>query len=124
MKPTLGYNDGYTDFTPLLDHPETYRLLSDGEGFAVVLEQSEPGVWQAHTMALPEARGKSVQSARYMLEYMFADGANEIWGQTPIDHPAALKFNEKVGFNPGDEYEDAAGVMVRRFSLGRDEWTR
>ena len=52
VKPTLGYNAGYTDFTPLLADPDNYVLLADGD-VAAVFECSAPRVWQAHTMPEP-----------------------------------------------------------------------
>lgn len=117
VKPTLGYNDDYTDFSPLLDHPESYILLSDGKGFGAVLEWSAPGVWQAHTMALPEARGKGVGSAKEMVEWMRKEGARMVWGMTPKDHVVANKFNLKVGFKPDGEGEDAHGVPVNLYIM-------
>ena len=94
VKPTLGYNEDYTDFTPLLDHPEAYVLLSDGIGAAAIFEWSAPGVWQSHTMFLPASRGKAgLKAARAMIDYMFDNGARMLWGMTPLDNRPAQMFN-------------------------------
>jgi hypothetical protein len=116
VKPTLGYNEGPTDFTPLLDHPEGYVLLSDGAGCAAVFEWSAPGVWQAHSMVLPEYRGRAaVNAALEMFDLMFAEGARMIWGMTPIDNRAAQIFNRMIGAKAAGEGEDATGRQVRFF---------
>lgn len=116
VKPTLGYNEGPTDFTPLLDHPEAYVLLSDGEGCAAIFEWSAPHVWQAHSMVLPESRGKTaVRAAREMFDFMFTEpiAARMIWGMTPTDNQPALSFNRLIGAKPAGEGQDVTGRHVR-----------
>lgn len=120
VKPTLGYNEGPTDFTPLLDHPETYVLLSDGVGAAAIFEWSAPGVWQAHTMFLPASRGRTgLRAARAMMDRMFDDGARMLWGMTPVDHRAAQMFNRLIGAKAAGEGEDITGRKVRFFVVER-----
>jgi hypothetical protein len=120
VKPTLGYNEGPTDFTPLLDHPEAYILLSDGAGTAAIFEWSAPGVWQAHSMVLPDYRGRqAVSVAREMFDLMFSEGARMIWGMTPISNRAAQMFNRLIGAKPAGEGEDASGRQVRFFTVER-----
>lgn len=120
VKPLLGYNQGRTDFTPLLDHPEAYVLLSDGKGAAAIFEWSAPDVWQVHVMVLPEYRGlAAVRAAHEMIDFMFMSGAKMLWGMTPIAHKPALMFNRLIGAEPAGGGEDAAGVQVQFFKVER-----
>jgi hypothetical protein len=101
VKPTLSYTEEYADFTPLFDHPDDYILLHDGNGAASIFEWSAPGVWQGHSMFLPEARGRAgIQSGKDMIAWMFDQGARMIWGQTPLDKRlrGARMFNRFIGF--------------------------
>ena len=117
VKPTLGYNEDYTDFAPLLDLPDNYVLLSDGEAAAAIFEWSAPGVWQTHTMALPHVRGKDVvETAKAMQAYMFETmGARMLWGATPKSNRAAIMFNRLVGAKPAGEDVDVKGTPVQYF---------
>lgn len=120
VKLTLGYNAGYTDFTPLLADPENYVLLADGD-VAAVFECSAPRVWQAHTMVLPTARGKqAVASGKAMLAFMFEEmNARLVWGQTPVANRAAQMFNRLIGAKPEGQGVDAAGHAVTYFVVER-----
>jgi hypothetical protein len=116
VKPTLGYNEDYTDFTALLEHPDDYVMLHDGEGAAAIFEWSAPGVWQSHTMFLPHRRGREgLKSARAMMDHMFENGARMLWGMTPLDNRAAQMFNRLIGAKPAGEGEDIRGTKVRYF---------
>lgn len=121
VKPTLGYNQGATDFTPLLEFPDDYVLLSNGAGAAAIFHWSAPGIWQGHSMFTPEARGKAgIEAAKQMCRYMFTElGARMLWGMTPIDHLSAQMFNRLLGFRPEGEGKDAADRQVRYFVLER-----
>ena len=120
VRPTLGYHEGVTDFAPLLAHPESYVMLSDGVGAAAIFEWSAPGIWQSHTMFLPESRGRDgIKAARAMMDYMFDHGARMLWGQTPVEHRGAQMFNRLIGAKPAGEGEDAAGIRVRYFTVER-----
>lgn len=99
VKPTISYTEDYADFTPLFEHPDQYVLLHDNEGASSIFEWSAPGVWQGHSMFLPERRGKEgIASARAMIAWMFDNGAEMIWGQTPLDNRPAQMFNRLIGF--------------------------
>ena len=98
VKPTINYTDGDADFSPLLEHPDQYVLLHDGEGAASIFEWSAPGIWQGHSLYLPERRGKAgLQSGKDMIAWMFEHGAEMIWGQTPLDNRPARMFNRLIG---------------------------
>jgi len=119
VKPTLGYNEGYTDFAPLFDQPDNYVLLSDGIGAAAIFEWSAPYTWQSHTMFLPGSRGKEgLEAAKAMCLWMFDEmGARMLWGMTPHDNRAAQMFNRLIGARAAGETEDARGTRVRLFTV-------
>lgn len=119
VRPTFGYHEGYTDFTPLLDVPETYVLLSNGKNMASIWEWSAPGVWQGHSIALPEVRGRqAIDVGRAMCRYMFDEvGARLLWGMTPLAHRPAQMFNRLLGFQEAGTGKDAADIEVRYFIL-------
>lgn len=118
VKPTISYTPEYADFTPLFEHPDQYVLLHDGEGAAAIFEWSAPGVWQGHSMYLPERRGKEgVESGKAMISWMFDHGATMIWGQTPLDNRPAQMFNRLLGFKPCGEGVHFAAGPVRYFKL-------
>lgn len=120
VKPTLGYNEGYTDFTPLFDHPDQCILLSDGIGAAAIFEWSAPYTWQSHTMFLPESRGREgIEAAKAMCGWMFDNGARMLWGMTPFDNRPAQMFNRLIGAMPAGETEDIRGTRVRLFTVER-----
>lgn len=120
VKPTLGYNQDYTDLTSLLDHPEAYVLLSDGEAACSVFEWSAPGVWQGHSFFLPHVRGKrGVVAGKAMCDFMFDQGAKMLWGMTPLQNRAAQMFNRLLGFKEAGEGVEASGQRVRFFTLER-----
>jgi hypothetical protein len=99
VKPTISYAEDYADFTPLFEQPDHYILLHDGMGASSIFEWSAPGVWQGHSMFLPERRGKEgIASAKDMIAWMFEQGARMLWGQTPIENLPARMFNRLVGF--------------------------
>lgn len=124
VKPTFGYNQGPTDLAPLFDHPDAYAVLSDGTGAAGIFEWSAPGVWQGHSIFLPESRGEyGIAVARAMCRWIFDNlSARLIWGMTPLDHRAAALFNRMVGFRPEGEMVDAAGVRCRLFVMEKASW--
>lgn len=118
VKPTFGYQHGFADLSPLLDHPEQYVLLHDGNGAASIFEWSAPYVWQGHSLYLPHRRGKDgIQAGRDMLQWMFDHGAKMIWGMTPLDNRPAQMFNRLLGFKADDDRIDAAGRPVRTFYM-------
>ena len=117
VKPTLGYNEGYTDFAALFNYPDAYVLLSDGQGAAAIFEWSAPGVWQSHTMFLPESRGKNgIRAAKAMMAWMFENmQARMLWGMTPLSNRAAHMFNRLIGAKPDKEMTNVAGDLVQTF---------
>lgn len=119
VRPTFGYHEGYTDFTPLLDVPETYVLLSNGKNVCFIWEWSAPGVWQGHCLALPEARGRTaIDDGKAMCRYMFDEyKARMLWGMVPETHRALNMFTRLLGFQEAGTGKDAADIEVRYFIL-------
>jgi hypothetical protein len=98
VMPTINYSGEFADFTPLFELPDQYILLHDGKAAASIFEWSAPGVWQGHSMFLPEVRGKEgIRAGKEMVAWMFENGANMIWGQTPIENERARMFNRLIG---------------------------
>lgn len=98
VKPTISYAEDYADFTPLFETPDQYVLLHDNAGGASVWEWSAPGVWQGHSMFLPERRGREgIASGKAMIEWMLQFGAKMLWGQTPLGNRPALMFTRLIG---------------------------
>lgn len=124
VRPTFGYHEGETDLSPLFDHQDAYVVISDGDGAASLFEWSAPGVWQGHSLFLPDSRGEyGIAAARAMCRWMFEHRAARIlWGMTPVDHRAAQMFNRLVGFKAVGECTDAANVRCRLFMLEDCPW--
>jgi hypothetical protein len=120
VRPTIGYHEGETDFSPLFDteNRHLYRLLSDGIGVAMLFEWSAPGVWQTHTMALPHLRGAHcVKAMKAMLHHMATvEGARMVWGQTPTELRAARMLNRLIGGADAGTGFDAMGTPVTYYT--------
>lgn len=119
VRPTLGYHEGATDFSPLLENPESYVLLSDGEGVAGVFEWTAPGVWQGHTMIRPASRGRrAIRHGKAICRYMFEKKqARMLWGMAPEHHAGAKMFNRLLGMKAEGTIIDEAGVECRLFVM-------
>lgn len=89
VRPWLG-GTGALDLTPLVADPRNVLLM--GEGGGVLFQWLEPGLYEAHTQFLPEARGAgSVQNVRDALRWMFTrTDAVEIVTKVPAPNKAAL----------------------------------
>jgi hypothetical protein len=92
---------GELDFTECVERPDDYVILTDGEACASIWEWSAPGVWQGHSLFLPEVRGRAAVSAgRAMGAWMLEHVAAMLWGSTPTILRHALWFNRAIGFQP------------------------
>lgn len=100
VRPYLGHPDSTEslDLTPLVVNPANIALEADGGGW--ILQALLPGVYELHTLFLPEARGKAyMRQAREALRYMFtATDALEILTKCPDDNPGARMAATLVGF--------------------------
>lgn len=84
-------------------------ILSNGEDALGLFEITAPGIYQAHTLFDASCRGRrAIDTAREMLNYMFAHGARVIWGSTPRMLRHVMMFNRIVGAQEiGGDAEDA-----------------
>jgi hypothetical protein len=107
-------------------------LLSNEAGtVCVAFHQHEPGIYEAHTAALPEARGPGALAAvQSMIGFMFvATDAMELLTRCPVHNPAAEALAQAVGGTM--EFERAAAwptdegpVAVRHYRLDYTAWAR
>jgi hypothetical protein len=99
VKPWLLAPEGVIDLSGVIENPANYALWRDGGGFVLVCH--EPGIYEAHSLFLPEARGHSIAAMRAGFEYMFvATDAIEIVTSVPDGNEAALALASKAGFKP------------------------
>jgi hypothetical protein len=95
VKATFGRTDGPVDVTGLLDEPDNYVLMADGQTITI-FEWSAPGIWQAHYASLSRGRD-AVRGLCAMAADMFGDGARMIWGQIPVGNRAARSMARLIG---------------------------
>lgn len=124
VRPSFGHHEGATDLSPLLDEPENYILLADGEDAAAILEWSAPDIWQVHYMMLSSCRGRrALAAAKRMVAWMFEkEGARAIWGQTPMANRAARWLNRQVGCVSKGFAEREADGPCELFWLEAPSW--
>lgn len=141
----LGWDpaNGWMVFDELAKEPAYYALLHNGahdftveevangilpEGFPTfgfICEWSAPGVWQIHTVSLPEARGNLVGEAKKLIHEMFTEhGADMIWGMCAMENIRARKFFPKIGAdNAGEGVHHVTGD-VEYFRNSKARWLR
>lgn len=103
----------YVDATDCMDQGAFAILTPDEDGGALCIPDSDGGL-EAHTFALPSARGGKVaracmDAANSLLAYGIYD---RIYGYTPINNLQAQKFNEKIGFVSKGEIEHDFGTGI------------
>jgi hypothetical protein len=92
--------DGWLLLGPQVENRDHYVFLVDPtERLCLIFEWSAPGVWQMHSMSMPDFRGKAMmRAAKALIHEMFVEvGADMLWGQTPLQNRAARMFNRLVG---------------------------
>lgn len=100
VRPSFPWFEGAVSFDAEVTRPDDYVFLANEEGdAAAIFEWSAPGVFQVHTMALATCRGRrALASGTRMVAWMFDDeGAEMLWGMTPVDNRAAGMFNRMMG---------------------------
>lgn len=124
IRPMIGPGTEPVDLRPIAANPEHYVIEADHGGW--LLEAKGPGVYEIHSLFLPEGRGAVFfRNAREMLRYMFArTDCTEIWTKCPDDNPgarmAALKCGFKEVFRRENCWGDGCGVSYQ--SLTIDTW--
>lgn len=122
--PWIGSPDDSVDLTGAVQNPANITLEAEGGGW--LLLRLEPGVYELHTLFLPEGRGKSYFiQAREALRYVFVNtDATEILTKCPDSNQAAGMAAGVVGFKEKFRREgvwlDGAGVSYRALTI--EDW--
>lgn len=125
VRPFLGGPEGPLDLTGLVLNPANYVLEVMGAG-VWILQSTLDGVYDLHTLFLPEARGREYfVQAREALRWMFTrTDCLEVTTLCPDDNPGARMAASMMGFRERFRREGAwptgAGVSYRVFSV--DDW--
>lgn len=89
------------DLTPVVETPSTQSgcvVLSNGEDAVAIFELTAPRVYQSHTLFAETCRGRrAIDTAKEMVAWMFAHGADVVWGCTPRENRKACWFNRQIG---------------------------
>ena len=95
------------DLTPLVANPRNIALASDEGGFIGIWH--EPGVFEIHTMFLPEVRGASAaQAVRDVIHIAFQQTeAMELLTKVPTRNLRAEAMTRRAGFHLDFERPDA-----------------
>lgn len=99
VRPWLG-GDGPIDLTEAIANPDNIALVTPCGRGGYVLVRHHPGLYEAHSLALAPARGRSMLTlAREGFRHLFAaTDCVEVWTQCPADNPRAGRWAEAVGF--------------------------
>lgn len=124
VRPWLGGGTGPLDTRPWVENPAVFCLEADKGGF--VFHPILAGVYELHTMFLPEGRGKALMdAAREAWRYMFTQtDALEIVTKCPDDNTGARMASSQHGFRERFRREDAwaPGVGISYRVLSVDDW--
>jgi len=100
VRPWMGYGTDAGDLSPLVQNPDNYCFLTPNSDGGYVVAKLHDGLYVAHTLALPSARGRPMLTLmREGFEYMFtATDAEEIVTTCPDGNPAGARWAEIAGF--------------------------
>lgn len=123
VRPYLALHGGALDFSPCIGSPD-HRVLTNGRDAAAVFEWSAPGVWEGHTLFLPTCRGRrAVETGKAFCAWMFADGADILWGNTTSILRHVRWFNRRLGFEPAGIGLHHTLGEVERFVMRKPGWS-
>lgn len=124
IRPFIGGPEGELDLTSVVLNPANVVLM--GEGVIWVLSPIEAGVFELHSMAYPDARGRAYfRQAKEALRWVFTrTDCSEIVTKCPDDNPRARMAAVMTGFRERFHRENAwaEGVGVGFYVYGLDEW--
>jgi hypothetical protein len=117
------------DLTKVVEDPSNICLLTpEGDGGYLVV-RLDPGLYEAHSLALPKARGlPMLRLMREGFAYLFtATDATEVVTLVPDGNPAADQWAKLAGFRETFRREDVFPLMDRLVgasyrSLGYADW--
>jgi hypothetical protein len=119
------------DLSDFIARPGNVVLMNAAGTGGIAFEQHEPGVYEAHTQFLPEARGRAaLADVRAMLAHMFlGTDAMEIVTRCPAHNRPAEALARAVGGTleferPGAWQTEAGPVAVRYYALRYPDWAR
>lgn len=100
VRPWLGYGLEDIDLTPLVENPNNVCFLTENEDGGYILVKLRPGLYSAHTLALPSARGRAMLNCmRDGFATMFtATDAVEIVTMVPDGNEAGSRWADVAGF--------------------------
>lgn len=127
VRPCLG-GVGVLDLSTVFADPANVAMTGEHGGF--VLIRQEPGLYEAHSMILPEGRGsQAMEAASQTLRYMFtATDCVEVQTQVPAGNVGADRLSAAMGFTPIFERQKAwptpngDPVAISYRSLTFDVW--
>lgn len=127
VRPCLG-GVGPLDLSPILADPANVALANKHGGF--VLVRQEVGIYEAHTMFLPESRGRAaIAAAEEGFRYLFTvTDCVEVQTQVPTSNAPAAGLASAVGFQPIFTRDnawigaDGASEDIVYMSLTFDRW--
>lgn len=128
VRPSLGGDmDSPMDLKPIIANPANVAFESEHGGF--VLINLEPGLYEAHSLFLPEGRGAEAFAAmRDALQYMFTRfDCHEIVTMVPDSNPPAAQFAKVGGFSKWFTRENCfpvngGGVNATYYRLAVFDW--
>lgn len=109
--------EGPLNLVETVSNVANVALETDGGGWLLIA--TGPGVYDVHSLFLPEARGGHVRAAlRHALCYMFTQtDCTRLTTLLPAENPAARALGRMAGFRP---WFQRAGDQFSRIEL--DDW--
>ncbi len=100
VRPWMGYGTEPKDLAGVVRNVENYCFLTPNHDGGYICANLQPGLYVAHTLALPSARGRPMlKLMREGFEYMFtATDAVEIVTTCPDGNEAGARWAEIAGF--------------------------
>lgn len=115
------YADGPVDLSEIIDNPANVALEADGGGFICI--HLSDGIYEVHSLFLPEARGSTTGAMAAGMEYMFLrTDCFRLVTRAPFNNADAAAIARKGGFREWFRREDAKSGDSAYLSLEIDEW--
>lgn len=91
------------DLTPAVNDPANIMLGGDHGAFCC--SWTGPGVYEVHTLILPEGRGKwAYEFARSARQHIVELGAKHLWTRVQPDAANVRFFTLRAGFRPAGKH--------------------
>lgn len=97
-------------------------LDTESQDLGLFEPTSNPEEAFGHYFFLSRGR-EALSTAKRMLDYVFAcTDINTVYGLTPVEHKAALWFNNKLGFTTLNSSVEIGGELFRFVVLNKLSW--